>query len=151
MRFTLYNDNYKNELNSWQAKERLKMLTGLDDFVVVKGTLLGDYLQMIDREMQTVCLLAFDNKRLIGFVCYEKKDKGEYHIEIMGVNPDLRGRGYCKKMLILLKEILSKNQDFAKLSLSVNVKNEFGKKAFAKVCNQKGISKNPRYVEYEIK
>ncbi|MBQ8792692.1 MAG: GNAT family N-acetyltransferase [Clostridia bacterium] len=150
MEIIKYNKKYKKELNSWQDKEKQLGLSGLEDFVVVKGTLLGDYLELIDGEMDIVCKLALEENALVGFVCYEKRKGGEYHIEIMGVNPDCRGRGYSQRLLTALKELLSKEDDFRSLSLSVNVRNTTGQKAFDKVGKAIGISDNENYIEYEI-
>ena len=150
MELIKYNNKYKSQLNTWQEKEKLQGASGLEDFVVLKGTLLGDYLEMIDSEMETVCLLALEGQDLVGFVCYEKKGGGEFHIEIMGTNPDKRCMGYSQKMLTLLKEQIQTEKDFSCLTLSVNVKNIAGQHAFDKVGTKVGLSENENYFEYEI-
>lgn len=150
MKLIKYSNNYKQQLNTWQDKEKAQGSTGFEDFVVVKGALLGDYLELIDAEMPTVCLLAEDDAELVGFVCYEKKVDGEYHIELLGTNPDKRGKGYSQKILTKLKEELVQQQDFVSLTLSVNVKNIAGQHAFDKVGKRTGISENENYFEYEL-
>lgn len=150
MELIKYNNKYRPQLNTWQEKEKQQGSSGLEDFVVLKGTLLGDYLEMIDAEMKTVCLLALDNQELVGFSCYEKKEGGRYHVEIMGVSPDKRGMGYSQKILSALKNRLSKEEDFTSLTLSVSVKNIAGQHAFDKVGERIGLSENENYFEYEI-
>ena len=60
---TEFNSAYKEELNKWQDKEKANGLNGLSKFVVLKGFLLGDYLEFINEEMEDMsCRLAFDEK-----------------------------------------------------------------------------------------
>ena len=145
-----FDKKYIKELNSWQAEEEKLGLSGFNKFVVVEGELLGNYLDFIQSQMQTKTMIALDEKRLAGFVCYEEKEKGHYHVEIMGVSPKQRGKGYAKQILTCLKNMLMQDQNFKNLTLSVNVRNIAGQKAFDKIGQNVGLSENENYYEYEI-
>jgi len=145
-----YNNIYIDELNAWQKEEERIGLNSLNKFVVVEGELLGDYLDFIAQEMQSQILLAFVEGALVGFVCYEEKEKGHYHVEIMGVSPKERGKGHSKQILTTLKNLLMQDKDFKTLTLSVNVKNIAGQKAFDKIGKNIGLSENENYFEYQL-
>ncbi len=89
-------NRYKKELNLWQKQEQEAGYNGLNQFVVLEGELLGDYLSFINTELKDItCLLAKhkDKQNLVGFVCYSQKSEHCLHIECLGIKPSLRGKG----------------------------------------------------------
>ncbi len=146
--FKKYQNDFNKELNSWQLKEIDAGENGLEQFVVMKGSLLGDYLEFINSELDGIKVyLAMDNKNLIGFLCYSKPKTNHIHIEILGINPDYRGQGYARKMLISFKNLVSKHNE-TKLTLSVNKNNMAGIASFSKVATLCEEQKNTDYIDF---
>ena len=150
--FTNYDNEFKDELNTWQSKENLAGSNGLNDFVVSESTLLGDYIEFINRSIDdiTTCL-AFNEKSIVGFLCYSKPEENHTHIEVMGVNPDCRGKGYASKMLIGFKKELEENSENPQnLTLSVNKKNINGINSFSKVAKVSKKQDKENYINFEL-
>ena len=149
--FTNFDSQYVGELNTWQQKENSLGYDGLNEFVVSKGSGLGDYLQFITDEMPDVpCLLAFDQKDLVGFVSYSTPTPQHTHIEIMGINPDLRGQGMSSRLLLDFKSMMLEQTGMKELTLDVNKKNSSGRKAFAKIGTLATEQKKEDYITYNL-
>lgn len=149
--FTNFDNSFVPELNTWQQKENSLGYDGLNEFVVSKGSGLGDYLQFVSEEMPDVpCLLAFDQKDLVGFVSYSTPEPTHTHIEIMGVNPDFRGQGMSSRLLLDFKQLMQEQTGMQTLTLDVNKKNTSGKKAFAKIGTLAPEQKKDNYITYNL-
>lgn len=142
-----YNSKYKKELDSWSDIEKQQGQNGIEDFVATKGYKLGEYIDYFSAELDVESKLAFDKDNLVGFVMYSQ-DVGMAHIEIMGTNPSLRGRGYAKQMMFELKEQL-KTQGIDKVVFEVNKRNKPALSAFSKISkpNSKFSSENYQGME----
>lgn len=115
--FTKYNHSYDSKLNTWQAKEQAQGHNGLDNFVVTKGSLLGEYLAFVDEELHDIaCDIVLLDGELAGFICYTSPADSHVHIEVLGVNPDMRGKGVAKSMLKTFKSELKEAADIEKIS-----------------------------------
>ena len=149
--FENFDNSYSAELNTWQQKENSLGYDGLNDFVVSRGTGLGDYLQFVSEEMPDVsCLLAFDQNTLAGFISYTNPTEQHTHIEIMGVNPDLRGQGMASRLLLDFKQMMQEKTNMQQLTLDVNKKNSSGRKAFAKVGTVSPEQKKEDYITFNL-
>lgn len=149
--FAQYNNSYNAELNTWQAKENAQGRNGLDEFVVSKGTLLGDYLEFITDEMKDIaCDVALLDGDLAGFVCYTSPAEGHVHIEIMGVNPDMRGKGLAKSMLKSFKEEMSICAGIDKVTLEANKNNEAAINSFSKIATKSESQPKENYISFEL-
>ena len=149
--FTGFDEKYTQELNSWQQKENSSGYDSLNEFVVPKGTGLGDYLQFVTEEMpDSPCVLAFDEQNLVGFVSYSNPTETHVHIEIMGVNPDYRGQGMSSRVLLDFKSLMQEQTGMQTLTLDVNKKNASGKKAFAKIGTLSPEQKKDNYITYNL-
>ena len=150
--FTDYQPEFKAELNTWQSKENIAGSNGLDQFVVSEGTLLGDYLEFVDSEIDDISArLAFDKEELVGFLCYSTPEQNHAHVEIMGVNPDCRGKGYATKILSgFKKELESNSQGPQSLTLSVNKANLVGITSFSKVAKVSENQNKENYINFEM-
>ena len=150
--FIGFEPEFKTELNTWQTKENLTGSDGLNQFVVSEGTLLGDYLEFVDSEMPDITTrLAFDDKDLVGFLCYSSPEQNHTHIEIMGVNPDYRGQGYSTKILSGFKKDLEKTSETQhNLTLSVNKKNLVGINSFSKIAHASDKQDKENYINFEL-
>ena len=150
--FTGFQPDYKPELNTWQTKENLTGSNGLNQFVVSEGSLLGDYLEFVDSEMEDITThLAFDKDNLIGFLCHSTPEENHTHIEIMGINPDYRGKGYAPRMLDSFKQLMqSTAQDPQSVTLSVNKANIVGITSFSKVAKVAEKQDKENYINFEL-
>lgn len=150
--FGAFEPEYKPELNTWQTKENMAGSDGLNQFVVSEGTLLGDYLEFVNNEMQDISTrLAFNENNLIGFLCFSTPSQDHTHIEIMGVNPDYRGKGYSTKILSeFKKELETTSQDPHSLTLSVNKKNLVGINSFSKIAHTSDKQDKENYINFEL-
>ncbi|MBQ9792758.1 MAG: GNAT family N-acetyltransferase [Clostridia bacterium] len=150
--FTGYQPEFNAELNTWQTKENMAGSNGLNQFVVTEGTMLGDYLEFVDSEMPDITTrLAFDQENLVGFLCYSTPEENHTHIEIMGVNPDCRGKGYSPRMLDSFKKSLQEtSQDPQNLTLSVNKANLAGIASFSKVARIAEKQDKENYIHFEL-
>ena len=149
--FTKYNNSYNEELNTWQAKENAQGRNGLDEFVVSKGTLLGDYLEFLDSEMDDVaCDIALLDGNLAGFVCYTSPADGHVHIEIMGINPDIRGKGVARSMLTAFKTEMQEAAGIEKVTLEANKNNESALNSFSKIATKSDYQPKENYVSFEL-
>lgn len=149
--FTGFQPDYKPELNTWQTKENMTGSNGLNQFVVAEGTPLGDYLEFVDSEMPDITTrLAFDQDNLVGFLCYSTPEENHSHIEIMGVNPDCRGKGYATRMLDSFKKELTEISQTTNLTLSVNKANLAGIASFSKIAKVAQKQDKENYIHFEL-
>ncbi len=148
--FTRYNNSFNPELNTWQAKEQAQGRNGLDEFVVSKGSLLGDYLEFLDSEMDDVaCDIALLENEVAGFICYTSPAEGHVHIEIMGINPDIRGKGLARNMLQAFKQDMTK-VGFEKVTLEANKNNQAAINSFSKVATKSATQPKENYIGFEL-
>jgi ribosomal protein S18 acetylase RimI-like enzyme len=148
--FTKYNNSFNPELNTWQAKEQAEGRNGLDEFVVSKGSLLGDYLEFLDSEMDDVaCDIAMIEDQVAGFVCYTSPADGHVHIEILGINPDMRGKGIAKSMLQSFKQEMA-HADISKVTLEANKNNQSAINSFSKVAIKSATQPKENYIGFEL-
>lgn len=151
LNFELFDNKYVPELNSWSEKESAAGRTGLEDFVVSKGTQLGDYVAFVSEEMPDVTsYLAFHEKDLVGFMCLTVPEQDHMHIEIMGVNPDCRGQGVATKMLCNFKSKMLAETSATQLTLEVNKKNIAGIKSFSKVATKDKEQTKDDYISFHV-
>ena len=124
---------------------------GLNQFVVTEGTMLGDYLEFVNSEMPDITTrLALDKDNLVGFLCYSAPQEDHFHIEVMGVNPDCRGKGYASKMLETFKKEKTKEFPNSNLTLSVNKANLAGIASFSKVAKLAKEQDKENYINFEL-
>lgn len=149
--FISFDKKYVKELNQWQNKENMLGLDGLNQYVVLLDSLLGDYLQFIDKEMSDIsCKLVLKDENLVGFLCFSQQDKDHVHVEVMGVNPDFRGKGISGQLLTEFKQKLLEKHGLTKLTLSVNKNNDSGIRSFSKIGTKSQTQNKPNYINYEI-
>ncbi len=147
--FYIYNDAYRQILNQWHKNEQDKGETALDEFVVPKGELLGDYISFVcDNMNQTICTVATIQDEIVGFLCYEINGTNA-HIEIMGVSPQHRGKGIGGNMLKCFKEEMLLH-NISKITLDVNKENIVGQNAFSKVASVSKNQTKDNYISYEL-
>ena len=138
------------ELNTWQDIESILGENGINDFIVASGTKLGDYIEYFSNEINLVSKVAIDNCELVGFVCYFIKEDNTAHVEIMGTNPNFRGKGYARAILQKLKEELESSLGIKKLTLAVNKRNVQGIKAFSKFTKENKGYSSENYIGLEV-
>ena len=149
--FINFNSDHKDQLNTWQQKEQEKGFSGLDDFVVPKGSLLGDFLTYIVENVDDIMVhIAVDANKIVGFICTTCPTSEHFHIEIMGVNPDLRGKGYAKRLLEEFKKQATYKFGLQRLTLNVKENNESGKRAFAKIGKLAQDQPETNYIAFEL-
>lgn len=133
--FKKYNEKHRKELNTWIKKEQILGGNGFNNFVVSKGTELGDYLSFINDEMDDMkCFVALKNTSMVGFFVLSFHGQTA-HVEICGINPDFRGQGLMNEILTKLSSTLKK-EGIERITLSVNNKNETGLKSFSKIARR---------------
>lgn len=145
-----YQPQYQSIFDGWQQREVQLGVTGLEDYVAIKGESLGQYLTLIAQDLGMPCKVAFIDNELVGFVCYEEQSEGVIHIELFGINPDLRGKSYAKLLLHSLKEQLQLKQSFKELNLSVHENNIAGIKAFNKIGTQQEDRHSDNYIDFVL-
>ena len=149
--FTQYNNSYNADLNTWGEKEKAQGRNGLDEFVISKGTPLGDYLEFVDGEMSDVaCDIALLDGKLAGFICYTSPEDGHVHIEIMGVNPDVRGKGVARSMLTAFKTEMQTVAGIEKITLEANKNNVSALNSFSKIATKSDSQPKENYVSFEL-
>ena len=141
-----FTNEHKKELNTWQDIELKRGEKGLEDSVSVKGTKLGDYIEYFSREINLISKAAIDNKEIVGFVCYVINEDQSAHVEIMGTNPNCRGKGYARKILERLKSDLG----VKKITLAVNKRNKQGIKSFSKFTKANEELSSENYIGLEL-
>ncbi len=146
--FIDYNSKYKAELDSWSDIERKQGLSGIENFVATKGYKLGEFVDYFSNNLDVVSKLAFDQENLIGFALYSQ-DVGIAHIEIMGTNPNFRGRGYARKMMQKLKQNLQQS-GIEKVVLEVNKCNLPALKTFSKIAKPNSKYSSANYEGMEL-
>lgn len=149
--FLPYSKEYNDTLNDWHKQEKKMGQTGLDDFVVSRGSLLGDYITYIDQELDDiVCRLAFDQDNLVGFLCYSMQDEKHAHVEIMGIDPSQRNRGLARDMLIGFKKDMLQNTTAERITLSVKKENTSGIHSFSKVATESPKQTMSNYIDMQL-
>lgn len=149
--FETYDKKYNKELNTWQSKENQAGYDGLNEFVVARGTLLGDYLTFTCEQLDDIKVkLAFKDNALVGFVAYSRQSQEHIHIEIMGINPECRGQGLSAEMLQEFKKQIFKNPNIKQLTLAVKNSNKSGIRAFSKVGTLSSEQKNNGYISFDL-
>lgn len=144
-----FNNTYKTYLNTWQAKEKELGQMGFNNFIVLDGYALGDYLGFINDEMNDIfCNLAIQDEQLAGFICFSRPEKNHIHIEMLGVNPEMRGQKLSNKILALFKEsVKTKN---VRISFSVNRQNKAGLSSFSKLGKFAQNQTKANYIDFEL-
>ncbi len=150
MKLINFSDQHITELNTWQELERKNGEYGINDFIVAEGTLLGDYIKFFTSEIDLISKVAIDDNQIVGFVCYDLNEENSAHVEIMGTNPNFRGKGYARKILQTLKEELAKTLDIKKLTLAVNKRNKQGIKSFSKFTKANEEHSSDNYIGMEL-
>lgn len=151
LKFVDFEESFKEELNSWQEIEKEQGENGLDRFVVVGGTKLGDLIEYMANEMKIESKVVIDKDDVVGFVCFEiKEKKNSAHIEIVGTNPKFRKQGYARKILLGVKALINKNYGLKKITLSVNKNNQAGLKSFSKFAKKNNELNSENYVGFEL-
>ena len=131
--FKKYDDKYREELNKWIKKEQNLGRDDFNNFVVIRGVELGDYLNFISNEMEDMkSFVVLNGKTVVGFFVMSINNK-VVDVEICGVNPDFRGQGLMNKILTKLSEDL-REKGIKKITLSVNNENKPGLKSFGKIA-----------------
>ncbi len=149
IKFIDYCKEYCTQLNTWHKIEQQQGYNGLNQFVVLDGTLLGDYMQYISENIVDInCQLAMLEDKLVGFICYTQENDAA-HIEIMGTNPEMRGQGIAKNILTTFKQDMSQ-QGVDKITLEVRKNNESGIKSFSKVAEKSASQPNQNYISFEM-
>lgn len=150
--FSAFQEKFQTELNTWQAKEQANGSNGLNQFVVLDSMLLGDYLAFIDQEMDDIdAFLAFDAHQLIGFLCCSYPEPNHAHVEIMGVNPDCRGKGYGTRILDQFKiQLQTTAQKEQRLTLAVKKTNTAGLSSFTKIAKVAPEQNKDNYLNLEL-
>ena len=148
--FVEFNNEHKKKLNTWQDIETSHGENGINEFVVASGTKLGDYIEYFSRETNITSKVAIDNGEIVGFVCYVINEDASAHVEIMGTNPNCRGKGYARKILEKLKEDLNKNWGVKKITLAVNKRNKQGIKSFSKFAKGNSEHSSENYIGLEL-
>lgn len=143
-----YNSNYKEALNSWSDIEKQQGQNGIEDFVATKGYKLGEYVDYFSSNLDVSSKLAFDDDNLIGFVLYSQ-DVETAHIEIMGTNPNFRGKGYARQIMTQLKNYLQQ-QGINKVVFEVNKRNKPALGAFSKIAKPNSKYSSTNYVGMEL-
>ena len=148
--FVLFDESYTAELNTWQAIENSQGRDGLSEFVVSRGTLLGDYISYIDEQLDAItCNIAIQDNQVVGFICHSKPELNHAHVEIMGVNPNYRGQGIARNMLREFKTIMTE-QGNDKVTLEVKKENTSGISSFSKVGTPSTKQSKDSYIGFEL-
>ena len=151
MEIVKYQEMYNDELNTWQEKENQRGENGLDKFVVPQGVLLGDYLKYVQEEMQEISLVvATHEKRVVGFLGYSMPEYDHVHVEIMGVNPDCRGKGLAQGLLTIFKDAVIEKMNIDKVTLAVKRENLSGIRAFSKIATRAEKLDTEYYLGFEL-
>ena len=150
MEFIDFSNEHKKELNTWQDIESERGENGIEAFVSAKGVKLGDYIEYFSREINLVSKVAMDNNEIVGFVCYLVKEDNSAHVEIMGTNPNFRGKGYARKILEKLKADLKNSLEIKKITLAVNKRNKQGIKSFSKFAKENKEHSSENYIGLEV-
>ena len=145
-----FSNEHKKELNTWQDIELQRGESGIEDFVSAKDVKLGDYIEYFYREINLVSKVAIDNDEIVGFVCYLVKEDNSAHVEIMGTNPNFRGKGYARKILEKLKADLNNSLGIKKITLAVNKRNKQGIKSFSKFAKENKEHSSENYIGLEV-
>ena len=116
-----YTTAYKEELNTWQDIEHANGEFGINSFITIQDSKLGDYIEFFSDEIDLKTKIALVGDSMIGFVCYIINDDRSVHIELLATNPLHRGKGYSKLILNKLKEELP---DSPKITLAINKRNK---------------------------
>lgn len=144
-----YNSSYKSELDMWSDIEKQQGLSGIEDFVATKGFKLGEYVDYFAKNLDALCKVAFDANNLVGFVLYSQ-EANVAHVEIMGTNPNFRGRGYARQLMFSLREQL-KLQGINKVVFEVNKRNKQALMAFSKIAKPNSKYSSANYEGMELK
>lgn len=151
LKFVDFETHFKEELNSWQDIEKENGENGLDRFVVVAGTKLGDLIEYMTNEMKINSKIVLDDNNVIGFVCYDIKGKNKTaHIEIVGTNPKFRKLGYAKRILLGIKDLIKETYGIKTVTLSVNKNNMAGIKSFSKFAKENKNLDSENYTGFEL-
>ncbi len=145
-----FNQEHKKELNLWQDIEKQAGNNGLDSFVVASGTKLGDYIEFFTNQIELYSKIALDGENIVGFVCYVVNDNKSAHIEMVGVSPKFRKKGYSKKILDKTKKEIEEKFNIRKVTLAVHKKNEQGLKSFSKFAKQTVEKTSEYYIGFEL-
>ena len=145
-----FTNEHKKELNTWQDIELQRGEKGIEEFVSAKGTKLGDYIEYFSREINLVSKVAIENGVVVGFVSYFIKSDNSAHVEIMGTNPNFRGKGYARNILEKLKYTLNKSSGVEKITLAVNKRNKQGIKSFSKFTKENLEHSSENYIGLEL-
>ena len=148
--FEDFSKKFKEELNTWQEIENQNGEFGIDEFIVSKGTKLGDYIEFFTNEIDMISKIVLENEKVIGFVCYVLNKNNSVHIEMVGVNPNFRKLGYAKKILLKLKEEVIKNYSVKKVTLAVNKRNKAGINSFSKFAKETAYCSSDDYIGFEL-
>lgn len=143
-----YDSKFKNELNSWSEIEKSNGLTGFEDFVSSKGVGLGDYLDYFTNETDIETRLAFCNESLVGFISYTK-ELDSVHIEVAGVNPNERGKGFAKKIILKLKEELNKSIK-VKIMFEIHKNNKSALQSYGKLAKISDKQTMENFIQMEM-
>ena len=144
-----YNSSYKEELNSWQEVEKALNQDGLSRFVGCEDVKLGDYVDYITTEMNITSKIVLESGQIVGFVSYIIKNDSSAYVEIIGKNPTSETKGFAKKVLEELKNIMLP-QGVKKITFRVNKKNLIGLKSFSKFAQENKELTNENYVGFEF-
>ena len=150
LEFLDYAEEFRAELNTWQKLEAEQGLNGLDRFVVAGGVLLGDFLKYISTDMNISTKIVLDKGELVGFISYEIKEDNSAHVELTGTSPKFRKRGYSKKILSGLKELLVETKGIERLTLAVNKENQAGINSFSKIAKENKNLDHDNYIGFEL-
>lgn len=145
-----YSESHKEELNTWQDIEKEKGNSGLEKFVIPSGTKLGDSIEFFTNSIELYSKIAFDDDLMVGFVCYTINDNTSAHIELVGVNPNVRNKGYAKIILEKVKQEIKEKFGINKVTLSVNKWNKEGLKSFSKFAKQTRENSTGLYIGFEL-
>lgn len=149
IKFIDYNSVYKKELDLWSDIEAQQGLSGFSKFVATPDNKLGEFVDYFANGLDFVTKLAFDENNLVGFVLFSI-DGDVAHVEIMGTNPNFRGKGYARQIMLALKHELQKI-DIDKVVFEVNKNNIPAIRSFSKIAkpNQKYSTTNYDGMELE--
>ena len=151
LQFRSYNSAQTKEFNYWHTKEREEGFYGLDRYVVLQDCLLGDYLEFVDGQIDDIFVESvYLKEKLVGFIGYSMQNDSHLHVEILGVNPDFRGKGIAGEMLKAFKAKMQQSQNIDRFTLSVKKDNESGIASFAKVGTRIKKDKEESYIDFEL-
>ena len=149
--FSKFNKGQKCEYNTWQEKEQAQGLNGLNKFVVLQDSLLGDYLEFVDQEIDDTTIESiYIGDNLVGFIGYSMQNDKHLHVEILGINPEFRGKGIASKLLKAFKEKMQNEKSIERFTLSVKKDNESGIASFSKVGKEAKNQDKENYINFEL-